>query len=156
MLNAAHMHLVMNHVPVIMFPAGLLLFVYALITEDDKIRRLTMGIFVLVALATIPVYVTGLKADHLLQGVPGVYDPAVDIHRDAAFKSMIVAEILGAFCLVVLMASPKTTPLPKWTQGVALALIFIVAGLMTYTSYLGGHIRHPETFPNWKPPHISL
>ena len=155
MLNAAHWHLIINHVPVILFPAGLALFIYALITDDDKIRRLTMGIFVLVALATVPVYLSGLKADHFLEGVPGVYDSAVDIHRDVALKSMIVAEILGAFCLVVLLTYRRATPLPKWTQGVALAIIFIVAGMMTYTSYLGGHIRHPETLLNWKPPHSS-
>jgi hypothetical protein len=68
---------------------------------------------------------------------------------------MVLAEILGAFCLAVLLAYRMAALLPKWTQGVALALVFIVAGLMTYTSYLGGHIRHPETFPNWKPPRIS-
>jgi hypothetical protein len=153
MLNAAHLHLVINHIPVILFPAGLLLLVYALITEDDKIMRVSLGVFFLVALATVPVYVSGLHADRLLDGVPGVCDPAIDIHRAAALKSMLVAELLGLFSIVVLMAYRNAVTLPKWSQGIALALAFIVAGLMTFTSYLGGHIRHPETFPNWKPPH---
>ncbi|MDO8588375.1 MAG: hypothetical protein Q7T82_15210 [Armatimonadota bacterium] len=73
-MNYAHAHLVLNHVPVILFPAGVLLFAYAVLSKDDKLKRVSFAVFVLVALAAIAVYLTGNEAEELIEDLPGVAD----------------------------------------------------------------------------------
>ena len=150
-MNYAHLHLMLNHIPVILFPAGVLLLAYGMIAKDDRLKRLSFVVFVLVALATIPVYLTGGEAEEVVEDLPGIVEHNIEEHEEASTQAFIAAEIAGAFCLVALIAY-RRRPLPGWTVGTGFVLSLIVAGLMAYTSNLGGHIRHPETSPGWRPP----
>jgi hypothetical protein len=56
MINWAHIHLMINHFPVVGVMGAILLFLYALIRKSEEVKMVSLGLFVLVALITLPVY----------------------------------------------------------------------------------------------------
>jgi hypothetical protein len=143
-MNLPHWHLLLNHVPTVGFGAGLGLFFLALITRDEPLQRQSLRIVVLVALVSIPVYLTGVSAARLIAGLPGVPDIRVRIHGDAALLAFVVMELTGAVAWLALWQARRfRRPLPATIAAVAL-LAVASFGLMARAAYIGGMIRHPE------------
>ena len=55
-MTAAHVHLLLNHIPILGSIFGLLLLCYGMLRKSDEIKKTSLGIFVITALLTIPVY----------------------------------------------------------------------------------------------------
>ena len=55
-INAAHWHLVLNHLPVVDSLEAMLLLGWALIKNTDELKRVALAALVLVALVTIPAF----------------------------------------------------------------------------------------------------
>jgi hypothetical protein len=55
-MNAAHAHLVLNHIPIFGTLFGLLLLLYALVSGNDEIKKASFGAFVITSLITIPAF----------------------------------------------------------------------------------------------------
>ena len=58
-MDAAHIHLLLNHIPILGTIFGLLLLCYGTWRHSDEIKKVSLGTFVIVALITIVVYLTG-------------------------------------------------------------------------------------------------
>ena len=63
-VNTPHLHLLMNHVPTLGTVLGLGLFLLARGRRSDHLRRASLEVFFLIALAALPVYLTGLAAQN--------------------------------------------------------------------------------------------
>lgn len=143
-MNLAHLHLLLNHVPTVGFGAGLGLFFLALITRDEPLQRQSLRVIVLVALVSIPVYLTGVAAGRLIERLPGVSDIRIRIHGDAALLAFVVMELTGAVAWLALWQGRRfRRPLPSTVAAVVL-LAVASFGLMARAAYIGGMIRHPE------------
>ena len=143
-MNLPHWHLLLNHVPTVGFGAGLGLFFLALFTSDEPLQRQSLRIVVLVALLSIPVYLTGVSAGRLMQGLPGVSDIRIRIHADAALLAFVVMELTGGVAWLALWQARRfARPLRSTVAAVAL-LALASFGLMARAAYIGGMIRHPE------------
>jgi len=55
-MNAAHAHLLLNHIPILGMLFGLLLLLYALVRGNDDIKKASFGAFVITSLITIPAF----------------------------------------------------------------------------------------------------
>lgn len=143
-MNGAHLHLVLNHLPVLLAPVGLGLGVYAHARRQDDVLRAALGVLVLTAVAAFAANWTGAGAEHVLEAaVPSVSEDAIHAHEAWADRSSLAAYLLGALALGTLVlsrASGPRRPLVLATLAVALG----VTGLMAYTATLGGEIRHTE------------
>lgn len=62
MINWAHVHLIINHFPVAGVLGAMLLFLYGVVRKSREIKVVSLGVFVLLALITIPVFWTGEEA----------------------------------------------------------------------------------------------
>jgi len=143
-MNLAHLHLLLNHVPTVGFGAGLGLFFLALITKDEPLQRQSLRIIVLVALVSIPVYLTGVAAGRLIERLPDVSDIRIRIHGDAALLAFVVMELTGAVAWLALWQARRfRRPVPSTVAAVVL-LAVASFGLMARAAYIGGMIRHPE------------
>jgi asparagine N-glycosylation enzyme membrane subunit Stt3 len=58
-MNWAHIHLSLNHLPVVGTFFGVLLLLLALLRKSEELKRVSLGVFVLTALLALPVYFTG-------------------------------------------------------------------------------------------------
>ena len=149
MISLAHVHLLFNHLPVILTPVGLLLLAVAARRHDDSLARVALAVLVAAALATAPTYFTGEDAQHAIKGMPGVTLDRIHEHEDMGLYSAIVVGALGLFALWALWRHRPPVALPSWAVKSALALSLAGSLLMGYTSLLGGEVRHTEIRPGY-------
>ena len=144
-MNPAHLHLMVNHVPVIgaILAAGLL--GYGVFTKSSDLSRVALGLFVLMAVAGLAVYLTGEPAEEMVERLAGVSETALHLHEDAALIATILLGAYGLFAAgVLLVYRRRGTVLPASTAMLAFALSLVPVATMGYTANLGGHIRHDE------------
>jgi hypothetical protein len=143
-MNGAHLHLIINHVPVLGTIFGLGLLAFALWRGSDELKKAALGIFVIIALLTVPTYLTGEPAWHVVNGLPGVSDSVFHQHDDAAGVAFTGSAVLGVLALIGLIWFRGGKPVKKWFSALVLAGAVAVSGLMLWTANLGGQIRHTE------------
>lgn len=143
-MDAAHAHLILNHIPVVGLGAAILLLLYAMARKNDEMKKAALAGFVLLALVAIAVFLTGKAAEDLVEHLPGVTEAFIEQHEEAATASLIAIELLGALSLAGLVFTRRSNAIPKWFAAVALVASLGVAGVITWTANLGGQIRHTE------------
>jgi uncharacterized membrane protein len=144
MMSAAHVHLVLNHVPALgVVFAGVLLAI-GLLRRQSGLQRLAFAFLAAFAVLAIPVYLTGESAEHLAERLPGVNEAAIDRHEGAAKATIVAVEILGGLALVGLVVARRVSAVARTFAAGMLAATLATAGLFGWTGYLGGEIRHPE------------
>lgn len=142
MPNSAHLHLILNHFPIIGTMMIILVLAYAVFINNDKIKKLGMFMLVLIGLITIPVFMTGDKAAGIVKGNEGVLEEHIEPHENFAKISMIAMEITAGISLLGLILFRKEKAVPVWFGAVLLLLIIGVNLMMVYTGHLGGSISH--------------
>lgn len=144
-MNWAHIHLLSNHIPVLGTAFGVALFGYAVLRRDEGLKRIGLGVFVIVALLALPVFFTGEPAEGVVENAPGIAEPLIEAHESAALIALIGAELLGAVALAGLFATRRGRgPLPAALTRATVLVSLIAAGLMARTANLGGKIHHTE------------
>jgi uncharacterized membrane protein len=143
-MSPAHLHLVLNHIPVLGTIFGLALLGYARYRREEAVTRAALGTFVAVALLALPAYFTGEPAEEAVEHAPGVAEQAIETHEAAALPALIGVEALGVIGTGGLLLARGGRPVSRAATGAALAVAVATAGLMARTANLGGQIRHPE------------
>ncbi len=145
MLNAAHLHLVLNHFPVIGSAIAIFVLLIGIIKKSDDVKKVSVLILVLTALVTIPVYLSGEGAEEKVEGnYEDVDEEFIHAHEDFALYSFIAMNIAGAVGLITVFLYRKPKILPNSFAYFFLAVLLIVNAMMAYTANLGGRIHHPE------------
>ena len=152
MYSLAHVHLLLNHIPIIVTMLGLLLVAVAMWRHSDYLARVAMSFFVGGALSALPTYLTGDPAEHTVIHLPGVTREVIHSHQDAALIAAIFVGVLGLFALWAIWNFWSTPLLPSWVVRVALVASIIGSGLMAWTGLLGGEVRHTEVRPGFVAP----
>lgn len=143
-MNWAHVHLMINHVPVIGLLGAVLLLIYALARKSEEVKMVSFGLFVLIALMTFAVYFTGEAAQKVVKDLPGVTEADIGRHEEIAGLALTSMEVLGVAALIGLILLRRSGAIPKWIVVVVLVLSLITAAIVGFTANLGGQIRHTE------------
>ena len=139
-----HVHLLLNHFPILGVTFGLLMLVAALILRSADLRRASLAIFILTAAAAGLAYFTGEESEEALQGVAGFTQATILRHDDAAWYSLMMSIVLGVVALAGLWRFRAPAAPPRWFTATALTLAIATSGLMVWTGWIGGQIRHLE------------
>lgn len=144
-MDPVHLHLFLNHFPVICSILSVPLFLYAYWRKSDELKQLALLVLIFAAVVTIPVYLSGEPTEDAVEKLAGVSHDLIEQHEDAAYFAMISMMITGVISLIgfILMMAKKTAA-AKFLVLVALLSAVGSAGLMARTSNLGGQIRHSE------------
>jgi len=143
-MTAAHIHLLLNHIPILGSIFGLLVLIYAMLRRSDEARKICLATFVITALITIPVYLSGDGTAQIVSPLPGVSADIIQQHDSAATITIVVIELLGVASLLCLWHLWKGRTLPGWLVSTVLVLAVLSSGLGVWTGALGGQIRHSE------------
>lgn len=143
-MNLLHMHLVLNHVPVIGIPLAGAILTWGLLRKERVLERAGLGLLVILAVMAVPVFMSGEPAEEGVENLPGVTEASIDRHQDLATAAISFTEILGVVALAGLVVSRKQKPLPRGFAWVTLGATAIAIGALTLTAYYGGQIRHTE------------
>lgn len=143
-MNATHLHLMLNHIPVLGTAFGLALLAFALGRRSEELKKAGLATFLLTALLAVPVYLTGEPAEDVAQPLPGVSKAIIEQHEQAATVAFTGLVVLGVGALAGLILFRGSKIVPRWFGSVMLAASLIVGGLMAWTANLGGQVRHTE------------
>lgn len=147
-MNPTHLHLMLNHIPVLGTAFGLGLLAFGLWRRSDELKKASLGVLVIIALLAVPAYLTGEPAEDLVKPLPGVSRMIMGHHEEAAEIAFTGLVVLGVASLAGLILFRRGKSLPAWLSGIILAGSLVVVGLMSWTANLGGQIRHTEIRPN--------
>ena len=142
-MSFTHLHLLLNHVPSIGTVFGVMLLALALLRRSSELGKVALGFFALLGAVSVVVFLTGEPAEELVEKLPGFSETITEAHEEAALVATIAIGAFGALALAALWKFRRRA-LPRWTEAVGLALAIGVGGLMGYTAYLGGQVRHTE------------
>ena len=143
-MSAAHIHLLLNHIPILGSIFGVLLLLYATLKKSDEIKRVCFGVFVIAALMTIPVYLTGDGAARIVRDLPDVSRDIIREHDNAATFAIISSELLGAVSLLAWWLTRNGKRLATWMLIVVIVLAVWSSSVVMRTGQLGGQVRHSE------------
>ncbi|HEY9429427.1 MAG TPA: DUF2231 domain-containing protein [Gemmatimonadaceae bacterium] len=144
-MNGAHLHLLVNHLPVIGSIFAILLLVWSLARKNTDVARAALGLFVIAAITGLAAYFTGEPAEHMAEEIAGVSKNAIETHEESAELATILLGGYGVFALGALIYLRKRAiEFPRKLVTFALLLSFVPAGAMGFTANQGGQIRHPE------------
>jgi hypothetical protein len=145
-MNFAHLHLLLNHFPIIGTLVGLGLLLLSLVGKNQDLRRASLIIFPAMALLSILTFFSGTGAQGAIKNLPGVSEALIERHQGAAMLSLLFMEMTGAFSLVALWKSQAESSPGRWNWSFSAVLFcsIVTAGLMARVGTTGGDIRHPE------------
>ncbi|MBX3032959.1 MAG: hypothetical protein KF865_03475 [Bdellovibrionaceae bacterium] len=141
-MNLAHVHLILNHVPLMTMPVALIFLLYGLWKPNTDMKRFALFILVLTAASALPVYFTGEPAEKIVKHWPGVAKALIEDHEEAAEISLIITMLAGALSALALFAERR--PCSKKLIPLVTVACLAAVGSLAYTANLGGKIRHPE------------
>lgn len=169
-LSPLHLHLMLNHLPLFGTIFVLLLLLWSWARRSREGMRIGLWLAVLLALATIPVYLTGEPAEHQLRDLdPSAPRRLMHEHEESGERGFYFILATGAVALVALWATrrrgepaavgvvetpaatdvvvveraPAAQGRGAWPLVVMVCLI-VAFYLFAYAALLGGQIRHPE------------
>lgn len=143
-MDLAHVHLMLNHVPLIGTFTAACVIAWALLRKSDTFKRFGMVVLVISALVTLPTYFTGEPAEERVEHFPGVERAVIHEHEEAGEAGIIVMSIAGTIALAALILTNKRpTTLHRWSIVILLISLFSFS-VMSRVAYLGGQVMHPE------------
>ena len=144
MMNSAHAHLLVNHLPVFCVAFGLAALVGAMARRSDELRWAAIALFVLAGASAWIASATGESAAKIVGQLPDISKSLIERHEEAADGAMISAALL-AVSAVVLAAVARFRPrFLNLAQTIPLLLALATSLLIGRAAYLGGQIHHPE------------
>ena len=154
-MNLTHLHLLMNHAPVLgtIFGLGLLLFSFW--RKSEELKNTALGVFVICAILAVPVYITGEPAEGLVKGLPGVSAALMEQHEEAAGVALTSVIVLGVAAIARFLLFRRGKMVPGWFGALMLVGALTVCGMMAWTANLGGQIRHSEIRSNTGQPTLT-
>jgi hypothetical protein len=147
-MNFAHIHLLLNHLPIIGTMVGAGLFLISFFANTEDLRRSSLIIFAAMALLAIPTFITGFGAQVQILTDPEVSRTLIQKHLGAAELALWFIEITGALAVIELWRSDGPAPSARWNTAAVLVFSLLTVGLMARTGNTGGDIRHSEIRPN--------
>lgn len=143
-MNSAHLHLVLNHAPVIGSIVVVLLLAVAFVRRSVDLQRVALIGAIGVGIITVAVYLTGEPAEEIVEPLLGVNKAAIDAHEAAAEAALIAISVAAVCSLGALVAFWRRPLAPKAAIASVLGLWMIAVGLVGWTANLGGKVRHTE------------
>ena len=142
-MNAAHFHLLLNHIPVVGTFFALLLLAGAVARRSEELKKAALWALVVVAAFAVPTYLTGEPAEMVVMDLPDVTEAVVDQHQDAA-KIALALVLAGGVAALAGLVVLRAKAVPHWFAVALLAWSVAAMGVLGWTANLGGKIRHTE------------
>jgi uncharacterized membrane protein len=147
-MNDAHLHMVVNHFPIIGIILGFGILVTGIFLKNNSVKNTAYCLFIVGAIFAAVSMATGEGAEEIAENLPSVTDQIIEKHEELAEKLAIVLYALGVISIIGLFLNYKNHSKAIFVAylAVLVAIAGIFLGKQTGTS--GGEIRHTEIRTN--------
>jgi hypothetical protein len=121
---------------------GLLLLGF--VRRNQHLTHVGLEVLFVIAVLTLPVYITGVGAQRELRGRQEISDTAIRVHQDAAIYGFAVTEFAGFVAWLALWQSRRANRPARGLVPTTMVLLAVALAIMARAANLGGEIRHPE------------
>ncbi len=143
-MNAAHLHLLAVHLPVVLCPLVVVLLAVGRLRRSDGLEKTGYAILIFAAAAGTVAFYSGPSAFEMLQEKLSDQRQLVESHAAVARAAFIVALVAAAVALQALLQFAQEEPPARWLRLTILLIALVACYLMAWSANLGGRIRHPE------------
>jgi uncharacterized membrane protein len=143
-MNGAHLHLLLNHLPIVGTYAAVLVLAGGYIFKSPVIRQTGLSIIVVAALLSVPAFLTGDPAEDVLKASGQANEKFIEVHEELAEGTLYVCIGCGTLALVALITSARKMRIANALTFMALITSIICSILWFRVGNSGGEIRHPE------------
>ena len=143
-MNQAHIHLLINHLPVIGSLFGVIVLAHGMWTKNGQTKIASYNLFILSAIGAAIAYFTGEPAEEMVENIAGVTERAIEQHEDFAMSAFISFMLLGILSIFGLLITLKQSIFMRPVAIIILLVSLVSFVLVARTGYLGGQIRHTE------------
>ena len=147
-MDTTHLHLLLNHFPIIGTLIGTVLLLYGIWKKNISIQQISLATIFVMALIAIPVFLTGEPAEDKIENLPGVVESIIEQHEEMAeiaLWTMLAAGLISGITIALQLLNNK---MAKSFVMISMLISLVSFGLMARTGYLGGQIRHTEIRAN--------
>lgn len=143
-MNAAHLHLVVNHAPLFAALFGGLILAVGLLRKQEPLKRVGLVLAVLTGIAAFVAVQTGERAEEIAEDLAGVVESTIHDHEEAAEGALLASILLGVVAFTALVLPERHTAFKRAATIGSLVLTLVAFGLLGRAANLGGFIRHSE------------
>ena len=83
-MNQTHIHLLLNHFPIVGTLIGSFLMLWGIIKKNDHTKSIAAFLLATMALVAIPVFLTGEPAEESVEKISEVSENMISLHEEAA------------------------------------------------------------------------
>ena len=143
-MDSVHIHLILTHIPIIGTILGTGILFYGVFVNDTSVKKVALAILVLMAIFTIPVFLTGEGAEETVEHLSGVSEDIIHNHEELAEIAIWLMSLLGILALFNIFAINKKYARTKLITIITLVFSLVTFGVFVQVGNLGGQIRHSE------------
>ena len=147
-MNDAHLHLLVNHFPIIGTIFGLGILIAGIVFKNNAVKNTAFVVLIVSAVFGFASMSTGEGAEELVEDMPDIGKKIIHNHEELAEKFILVLYVTGAFALLSLIATVKKHSKAKLFTWITLLLTIVTAVLVKDVGTSGGEIRHTEIRAN--------
>jgi uncharacterized membrane protein len=143
-MNDAHLHLVVNHFPIIGPIFGLGILIVGMIFRNNSLKNTAYFLFIISAIFAALSMATGDGAEEIAEKLPEVTKHLIHAHEEMAEKLAIILYILGVISIEGIYLNFKKHSNSRIISFVALAIAVLSILVAIETGTSGGNVRHTE------------
>ncbi len=147
-MNDAHLHLVVNHFPIIGAILGLGILITGIILRNDSVKNTAYVLFIVAAIFAAFSMGTGEGAEEMVEDMPSVGKQIIHEHEEMAEKLAIILYFLAVISLVGIYTNLKNKAKANLVSYLAVTIGAVAVFLAQQTGTTGGEVRHTEIRPN--------
>lgn len=142
-----HLHLALNHFPILGMPLAGFVVAWGLVRKNPETLRVGLVLLVICAAFTPVIMSTGESAHETYEGADFVDSAGyawMTEHGERAFKAAIAAYVAGAGALLAFAVAFFSAKAGRIFATLTVIAAFATSGLAVWTADAGGKIRRPD------------
>ena len=147
-MNDAHLHMVVNHFPIIGTIFGLGILITGIVLKNKTVKTVAYVLFIIAALFGAFSMGTGEGAEELVEDMPSVGKQIIHEHEELAETFALLLYIIGTFSILSMYFLIKKIVFEKYTSLLVVVLALVAVFFAKQVGTSGGEIRHTEIRSN--------
>jgi uncharacterized membrane protein len=155
-MNNAHIHLIVNHLPIVGLLIGTLILIAGLILRKPDVKFTALWVYVFSAITAFLAFQSGERAEEVIEHLPGISESLIHTHEEYAETFLLLSIGLGVLSILTIVALWRKVKYSSLLIFLCLAVALATGVSAKYTGTSGGEIRHDEIRAVYHKPAVKI